>query len=146
MADPNSDREVERRTQYESEKRTDVDRKRKPTRTERSTLLNALIGAVVSVVTAFLPFSPVLGGAVAGYLERTDGVRVGALSGVFATIPVALIVFLAAGLFFIVPDPLAAGGLFLLVALAVLFVALYTVGLSALGGVLGVYIRREFAK
>lgn len=37
---------------------------------ERNTVLNAAIGAAVSVVLTVLPFSPVLGGAVAGYLER----------------------------------------------------------------------------
>lgn len=33
-----------------------------------NTLMNALIGAAVSIVLAFLPFSTVLGGGVAGYL------------------------------------------------------------------------------
>nr|WP_310918613.1 DUF5518 domain-containing protein [Haloarcula sp. S1CR25-12] len=36
---------------------------------EHDTLLNAVIGVVASVVLGFVPFSTVLGGAVAGYLE-----------------------------------------------------------------------------
>ena len=112
---------------------------------QRSRLVNALIGAVVSVVTALLPFSPVLGGAVAGYLEREDGVSVGALSCVIAAIPLALVIFLAASLFFFVPDAAAAGGIFVLVALGVVLASLYTIGLGALGGIVGVYLAREFA-
>ncbi|EJN59035.1 DUF5518 domain-containing protein [Halogranum rubrum] len=112
---------------------------------QRSTLFNALIGAVVSVVTAFLPFSPVIGGAVAGYLERRNGASVGALSGVIAAIPLALIIFLAASVFVVVPDPAAAGGIFLFIAVAVVLASLYTIALGALGGFVGVYLADEFA-
>ena len=118
---------------------------------ERSTFLNAVIGAAVTVVFAFLPLSPVLGGAVAGYLQRGDyreGGKVGAISGVLATIPIALFVTFIAAFFTIAP---AMGGrmgvgiffglLFLVVATLFL---LYTVGLSALGGVLGIVLADEF--
>ncbi|WP_299270269.1 DUF5518 domain-containing protein [Halorientalis sp.] len=37
------------------------------------TTTNAVIGAVATVVASFVPFSPVLGGAVAGYIGRSDG-------------------------------------------------------------------------
>jgi len=37
-----------------------------------STLVNALVGGVAAVLLAFLPFSPVLGGALAGYLQGPD--------------------------------------------------------------------------
>lgn len=118
---------------------------------ERSTFLNAVIGAAVTVVFAFLPFSPVLGGAVAGYLQRDDyreGGKVGAISGVLATIPIAIFVTFVAAFFTIVP---AVGGRmgvgiffgFLFVVVATLFL-LYTVGLSALGGVLGIVLAEEF--
>jgi hypothetical protein len=50
-------------------------------------LTNALIGAVVTVVLPFVPFSPLLGGAVAGYLQERDGFRVGAPSGAIAAVP-----------------------------------------------------------
>ena len=117
---------------------------------DRSTLVNAFLGAVVSVVLAFLPFSPVLGGGVAGYLERRDGVRVGAISGVITALPLALLLVAAVlfwSVFLIAPDPAVAGGLLfvtLVIFVGVVVVALYTVVLSAVGGYLGVYVYEEF--
>ena len=117
---------------------------------DRSTLVNAFLGAVVSVVLAFLPFSPVLGGGVAGYLERRDGVRVGAISGAITALPLGfllVVVVLFWSIFVIVPDPVVGGGLLLLsliVLAGVVVVALYTVVLSAVGGYLGVYVYEEF--
>jgi hypothetical protein len=111
--------------------------------------VNALIGAVATVVLSFVPFSPALGGAVAGYLQGEDrnlGLRVGALSGLIATIPVALLVglFVAVfGVFAVVPGNGTGGaartlvGLLVLLGLVLLVVAVYTVGLSALGGYVG---------
>ena len=117
---------------------------------DRSTLVNAFLGAVVSVVLAFLPFSPVLGGGVAGYLERRDGVRVGVISGVITALPLALLLVVAVlfwSVFLIAPDPVVAGGLLfvtLVILVGVVVVALYTVALSAVGGYLGVYVYEEF--
>ena len=117
---------------------------------QRSTLVNALVGAVVSVVLSFLPFSPIIGGAVAGYLERRDGVRVGAVSGAITALPLAFVWVLVAvfGSFFvIVPDAVVAGGLLFVVVLilgGLVVVALYTVVLSAVGGYVGVYAYEEF--
>ena len=118
---------------------------------EHDTLRNAVIGAVASIVLSFVPFSPVLGGAVAGYLQggtRSDGLRVGAISGVLGLLVGAaffLIVVLFLGIFAIgtnAPSSLGIVGLlFLLVAGAVS--ALYTIGLSALGGWLGNYAKYE---
>lgn len=111
--------------------------------------VNALLGALVSVVLSFLPFSPALGGAVAGYLEGRDGLRVGAVSGVFASLPlfgvVVLLGLVALGLGF---ADLAVGGflLFVLGVFAVLFVVGYAVVLSALGGLVGVYLAEEFGE
>lgn len=114
------------------------------------TFTNALLGAVATVVLAFVPFSPILGGGIAGYLQRgtrEQGVKVGALSGVLATVPVVVVVFLGVALFTIVPpgaDPLgvAVGGLAL--ALVVFLVAgIYTVALGALGGYLGAYLAED---
>lgn len=113
---------------------------------ESDTLLNASVGAVVSLATSFVPFSPVIGGAVAAYLERGDrraGVRVGALSGLLYMLPMALfgllVMLFVTGLF--VTDGAGVALLFL-VPLIGLFV-LYSVGLSALGGIIGVYVREE---
>lgn len=110
---------------------------------ERSTFVNALIGAVVTVVTSFVPFSPVLGGAVAGYLERERGLRVGAISGALASLPLALFVLVMA-----VFVPVGMGGALRMLAfmlVVVLFAALYVVGLSAVGGWVGVYLATERA-
>jgi len=118
---------------------------------EHDTLRNAVIGAVASIVLSFVPFSPVLGGAVAGYLQggtRSDGLRVGTISGVLGLLVGAaffLIVVLFLGIFAIGTNAPSSFGivglLFLLVAGAVS--ALYTIGLSALGGWLGNYAKYE---
>lgn len=111
--------------------------------------LHALIGAVVTVVFSFVPFSPVFGGGVATYLndaDTSDGVRIGALSGLIATIPLLLLGLIAFAIFglFAIGGPggggmgVGLGGLFVLLLVGVVAVA-YTVGLSALGGYLGAY-------
>ena len=115
-----------------------------------STLVNALIGAVATVVLSFIPFSPILGGGVAGYLQhgsRDDGVKVGAISGIIATIPVVLGVLLLVSIFAIVPTGmgaprLALGGV-VLALVVFLFAGIYTVGLSAVGGYLGAYLAED---
>lgn len=116
------------------------------------TFINAIIGAVVSVVLSPLQFSPIIGGAVAGYLEGSEsnaGVRVGALSGLLTAIPIILLVgvfggFLLAGLPFLDgPGHLFTAAPLLLVVLFVLLAFAFTIGLSAIGGYLGAYLRRE---
>lgn len=125
---------------------------------EGDTLVNALIGGIVSIIVSFVPFSPVLGGGVAGYLQggdRSDGVRVGALAGVVALVPLVLLllVFGTFGMFAMTGGMMAGMGgragvagmgfglAFLLVALVI--GAVYTVGLSALGGWLGSYVKSD---
>ena len=124
-----------------------------------NTLVNALLGAVAAVVLAFLPFSTVLGGALAGYLQGPDtgeGLRVGALAGVVTAVPFALLFFLFGGVMLaFVPFGMGMGmgmdprvgvfGVFgvVLFLLVLLIGLVYTVGLAALGGVLGAYLHRE---
>lgn len=113
------------------------------TDTRSETLVNALIGAVVTVLVSFVPFSPIVGGAVAGYLERGDGIRIGAISGLIAVIPLFLLAFAIVaivGLFAADAAALVLVGLFVFA-----FVVTYTVALSALGGFLGEYLAAEYA-
>lgn len=97
------------------------------------TTLNAVVGAVVTTVVSFVPFSPILGGGVAGYLQRGSGLRVGALAGLVAAAPfVVLFAFLVVGL---ATAGFAIVGVLMVVALAL--AVGYLVVLSALGGYLG---------
>lgn len=109
------------------------------------TWLNALLGALVTIVLSVTVFSPVLGGAVAGYLQGPDtgdGLRVGALSGVLAAIP-GILVFATLGTVVLGTLGLVEGGaLFgavglLVGALLVVVVVAYAALLSALGGYVG---------
>ncbi|WP_312854243.1 DUF5518 domain-containing protein [Natronococcus sp. JC468] len=102
------------------------------------------MGGVVGVVLSFVPLSPVLGGAVAGYLEGGDtdgGLRVGALAGLVALVPVLFVGF---ALLFVLGFGPTSPALGLVGLFGLLFAAVYTVGLSALGGTIGVYVESEF--
>lgn len=117
---------------------------------EGDTVINAVIGAVVTVVLSFTGFSPILGGMVAGYLERgdrADGIRVGALSGAIAALPFLLLVFVFGGFMFtgsMMGDGMGfAGGFVFLLLFGFVFALVWSVALSALGGFLGVYIATE---
>ena len=117
---------------------------------ERSQAVNALIGAAVTIVLTFIPFSSVLGGGVAGYLEGgefRDGVRVGTLAGLFAAVPVLILFFFVGSIisFGLMGmgggRMLAAGGAF--AVFAFLFVLIYLIGLSALGGGVGAVVKGD---
>lgn len=114
------------------------------------TFINALIGAVVTIVTSFIPFSPVLGGAVSGYLQRQDSsaaLRVGAIAGAISLIPFVLVVFLIGSFLPFIPAvgaPGAVAGFFgIALVIGLIFGAIYTIGLGALGGYIGWYLRKE---
>lgn len=103
---------------------------------------NAIVGAVVTVVTSFVPLSPILGGVVAGYLQRNDrrtGATAGALSGLAVTLPMTVLFgFLVVGLATVSLDIALLAGVVMLIALLV--TGIFTVALSALGGYLGVVV------
>lgn len=115
---------------------------------EGDTLVNALIGAVVAILLAFLPLSPMLGGLVAGYLQggdRGEGLRVGAIAGVVIFVPVAGfgVLMFAFGAFYLMggfPFHLGVVGVVVLLLFGVLIASVYTIGLAALGGWLGNYV------
>ncbi|MFB6196435.1 MAG: DUF5518 domain-containing protein [Haloplanus sp.] len=118
--------------------------------------LHAVIGAVVTIVLSFIPFSPVIGGGVAAYLneatDSNDALRLGALSGAIAAIPLLVFGFLAIAVFgfFVIGGvghgpAVGIGGLLLVLLVGGLIAGVYTVGLSALGGYLGSYLVEETA-
>jgi hypothetical protein len=121
---------------------------------EGDTLLNALVGAVVTVFTTGVvaPVAPIVGGAVSGYLEggdRSDGVRVGAFGGAIALVPLVLFLVLLGNLLFLVfsagdaPTPALGGVSAVVLVFLFLSAAIYVVALSALGGWLGNYLRAD---
>ena len=71
-----------------------------------NTFLNAVVGAVASLVLVFLPFSPAVGGAAAGYLQRgttTNGATAGAVTGLLVAFPLFLLVVLLAPVLLFAP-------------------------------------------
>ena len=109
-----------------------------------TTVINAIIGGVAGIVLSFIPLSTLLGGAISGYLDGgtpENGFKIGALAGLFMFLPFAFLGFLLLSIFdFIgVPAIFSFLGLFVLVVSAA-----YTIGLSAIGGYLGVYFKNEF--
>ncbi|WP_276299582.1 DUF5518 domain-containing protein [Halorussus lipolyticus] len=111
-----------------------------------NTLMNALVGAVATVLTApLLPLAAIFGGGVAGYLQRGDlaeGAKVGAISGAIAAIPASLLAWVVVGLVLLGGDPFFALTSIFAVFIFVFLVG-YLVGAGALGGALGAYLRRE---
>ncbi len=106
---------------------------------------SAGIGAMVTLGLSFLPFSPLAGGVVAanGADGYRSGLKLGTVAGVLAAIPLATLfvpaLAIAGWLGFGLPPSSPAYDLFL--ALVALFFLLYTVGLSVVGGVAGVWLR-----
>lgn len=103
-----------------------------------------VVGATVGTLLGFVPFSPLLGGGLAGYLdpdESASGLGAGTLAGLFAAVPALALVGLAGvGLITAVGGELAATATVLLGVL-VLFSVAYVVGLSAVGGYVGGKLR-----
>jgi hypothetical protein len=112
--------------------------------------VHGFVGAAATVLLGFVPFSPVLGGALAGYLHGRDGLSVGTVAGVIAAIPAALLLLLVLGIVgfgTIVADQLSAAFFFAgLFFVSVLILLVYVVGLSALGGLVGVELSEEFER
>lgn len=119
----------------------------------RRTGVNALVGGVASIVLAFLPLSPLVGGFVSGYLhdaDRSAAIRVGALAGLVALVPLlflGLVVFLFVGGGLAVAGAPRASVVFVFVVLVGgTFAVLYTVGLSAVGGYLGAIVAEDYRR
>lgn len=104
----------------------------------------ALLGALVSIILSFIPFATVLGGAVAGYLERVNSRRttsVGALAGIIPVVPIiVLMLFVLAGIadgMLEVGEPDLAWFVAAVVVFAGLFALIVAGGLGAIGGYIG---------
>lgn len=116
---------------------------------ERTELRNAVVGAVVTIVLSFTGFSALLGGGIAGYLQRDPpkrGARVGAISGGIAVLPILLVLVLGFVLYLGNPSVLGVGGgQNLVIILFVMFPLLFgwIIGLSTVGGYIGAYLRSE---
>lgn len=112
-------------------------------------LAYALLGAVVSGVTSFIPLSGVIGGGLAGYLERGESERtssVGAASAVLMSAPFLVIgLFAAAGL---VAGFIAIGdrGFGAIVGAAVIVGELFSLGIAMAIGAAGGWIGGRLAE
>lgn len=108
---------------------------------------NGLVGGVAAVVLSFVPLSEVLGGGVAGYLDRgagRTGSRAGAIAGALAFLPYLLVaVYLAATPGIALPGPDLSLSREVVVAGAASVAFVYVVGLSALGGLVGGTVHDE---
>lgn len=128
-----------------SEPSTPVDAP-KTDRGSSNTAINALIGAVAGIILSFVPLSTLLGGAIAAYLEggtTNDGLRVGAIAGVIMLVPM-IVMGMVFMLFFVGFGTGGAPGMFIVMLFMMLvFGAVYTVGLGAVGGYLGIYLKDE---
>lgn len=103
-------------------------------------LANALLGAFITGLTSFIPLSGLLGGGVAGYLESDDswsGAIVGVAVGALTAAPIAAVTLAIAMGF--VAEGMAVWGLGL--AVAILFAVAFAIGLAAIGGAIGSYLR-----
>lgn len=116
------------------------------------TLVNAIVGAIVGILLSFIPFSTVIGGAMAAFLEGPDhreGALAGAIAGVITFLPaagIAVLAFAFVGVgtaFEAIP---VGGAAFLIVAVLVAFttILIYTVGLALVGGFLGAALARAY--
>lgn len=104
----------------------------------------AVLGAVATVFLSFLPFSPALGGALAGYLERAESERtvsVGTLAGLLPMVPLlVLLVFVLVGLvvgMLAVEQAAAAIIVGLAMFFALMLIATMGAALGGIGGYLG---------
>jgi hypothetical protein len=106
-------------------------------------LLSVVAGVLTSLVLSFIPFSTVLGGAVAGYLRggtESDGALVGGVTGVVVFAPFFLLMYLLLGIIALGGAPPLFSGIVVLIFLSV---GLYTIGAAVVGGYLGAYVSTE---
>ncbi|MFA9516613.1 DUF5518 domain-containing protein [Halopenitus sp. H-Gu1] len=104
-----------------------------------------VVGALIGSLLSFIPLSPILGGLAAGYLNRnpeTSGLGTGTLAGVFGSLPLFVVIVVASiGLIVSVPNETATA-VVTVVSISLFLILPYFVGLSAIGGYLGGWVRK----
>lgn len=107
-------------------------------------IAHALLGAIVSAILSFIPLSPIIGGGLAGYLERGDSERtisVGAASAVVLIAPLLAVGVSVGGGIAAGFSAIGEGGVGAIAALAIIvglvFVLGFTAALGAVGGWIG---------
>lgn len=105
---------------------------------------------MITIALSFTGISPLLGGGVAGYLQDEStkrGAKIGAISGALATISAFLILGFIATAFmaYATPSAMMPGGVELLIIFGLMLpvMLLWVIGLSAVGGYLGAYLKSE---
>lgn len=108
------------------------------------TVRDGLVGGTVAAALSFLPLSEVLGGGIAGYLNRDTGrteILAGAVAGLVAFLPYLLGgLYLATSPGIPLPGPALALSRELVIAGAGGVAFVYVTGLSALGSLLGTVV------
>ncbi len=111
-------------------------------RVEGSLYADGVVGAVITMLTSFIPFSPLIGGIAAGYLYRRGrwpGVRVGSVVGLLVAAPVIVVgAVLAVGY-----ADAALLWASLIVVFLVVISTIVTVLLAGVGGYVGGYIQGD---
>lgn len=106
----------------------------------------ALVGGILGVVLGFVPFSPALGGALAGYLDpnqHASGLGIGTIAGLVGIIPVVVVAgFAGVGLFLGLPSE-AVVVVLSVFGIILVFTFVTVVGLSAIGGYIGRWLRER---
>ena len=109
---------------------------------EGETIQNAIVGAIASTVFYFIPIiqiiAPVVGGSVAGYLQKQGaggGIKAGGIKGIVMTLPAILIGVIAGGILAGIPliGELLTGS----IAILVVIIVGHSVVLGVIGGLLG---------
>lgn len=110
-------------------------------------VIAGLVGGVIAVLLSILPLSEVLGGAVAGYLDRRSGRRgtaAGVVAGAVASLPYLLVgTYVALSPAIALPGPELALSRELTVAGATGVAFVYVVGLGVLGSLVGAWIHDQ---
>jgi len=116
--------------------------------TRVGSIRNGLVGGGVSFLLSFLPLSEILGGGIAGYLDRSTGrggAAAGTLAGLVAFLPYLLVgLYLAATPGIALPGPELALSRELLIAGVASVAFVYVVGLSVLGSLVGGYLHDKY--